>query len=254
MDRDTIKKRLIKKYRNKLKSNVLEQHIDGLVDEYLENEKFVIEHGVDIDSLPNRLQMKYWFQDKLSQETLEKIYKKEDKLYEVNIDDIYIKINSDNTSKKDPLAEYIFKKLYNFEWHYKKELPNELKEILKIHKVAQIITNIDQKRFLDTRLANYAMLGTVRFYHLERYPYFNQNELNTIISQFRFILEVIYKVEKGFYGNENEIKGSIYLFDAFGKFKSDLNTNENKTNIPEKPKRKYTKRKQKDSQNGTEKL
>jgi hypothetical protein len=171
-------------------------------------------------------------------------------MYEISIDDIYIRINSDNSSKKDKFAEAIYKRLYKFEWTPGAKIPKELKELIKMHKVSQSLSNLEHKKLVDTRLANYAFVGVIRFYKLERNPYFKSQDIEKIISQFRLLLDVIYKIESGFYGDDNTIKGSVFLFDVFGKYaeKADPPLEEVKT------KRKYKKRKQKDIPDGPQQL
>lgn len=216
MDRPSIKAYLLKLYKKKVKPDVLEKNIEGLVDEYIDTQKFIIENGVDVDSLPNKTQMKYWFQEALSDEVLKAMDTTKENIYEIKIDDIYIRINPDNTSKKDKIAEAIYKRLYNYEWKYNAVLPEELKDILKIYKLFLNTKNPQHRKLIENKLINYAFLGTIRFYHIEAMPYLRAKEIETIGRSFRTLLDVIYKSESGFY-EDCEIKGSVYMFDTLGK-------------------------------------
>lgn len=250
MDRHAVREYLLRKYKNKIRKEILDKHIDGLVDEYFDTQKFILENGVDISTLPNRLEMKSWFQDPIPKDLIELAKTNQDGLFEINIDDVYIKINPDNTSKKDHLAEYIYKKLYNYKWIPGEDIPKELKDIIKLHKMAQSLKSAESKKILDVRLANYAFVGSIRFYHLEKTPYLKTDQVNAIINNFRLVLDVIYKIESGYYGDEYDIKGSLYIFDAFRK-NSDIETVVTKEEKPIK-KRKIKKDKSIDTPNGPE--
>lgn len=206
-DRDSVKEYILKLYKNKVKRDVLEKNIEGLVDEYFDTQKCILETGADVNELPTKKQMKWWFQDRVTEAEIIAAKNNGDELIEVKLDDIY---------KGDlVLSRAIFKRLYDWKWEYGIKIPKEIQELVNMNRLMNASKEDYNKKILLTRLINIAMLGAIRLYKMERKPYFKIGDVNKIRNHFHMVLDVIYKVDNGFYG-DNKIKGTVYLFDAFG--------------------------------------
>jgi hypothetical protein len=227
-DRDSVKEYILKLYKNKVKKEVLEKNIEGLIDEYFDTQKCILETGADVNELPTKKEMKWWFQDKVTDKDILSAKTSGDELIEVKIDDIY---------KSDlVLARAVFKRYYDWKWEYGVKIPPEILELVKMNRLMGTSKEEYNKKILLTRLINLAMLGALRLYKMERRPYLRMSDVNKIRNHFHMVLDVIYKVDNGFYGN-NEIKGSVYLFDAFGLM-SDTEQKETKIKKQRKPRTK----------------
>lgn len=228
-DRESVKEYILKLYKNKVKKEVLEKNIEGLVDEYFDTQKCILETGADTNELPTKKEMKWWFQDKVKDEDILKAKAENDELIEVKIDEIY-----KNDSK---IARAVYKKLYNWKWEHGVILPPEIQELVKLNRLLAISKEEYNKKVILTKLINIAMLGAIRLYNMERKPYLRISDVNKIRNHFHMVLDVIYKVDNGFYG-DNKIKGTVYLFDAFS-IMSDTKETEQK---PKKPRTKKVKK------------
>lgn len=221
--RDAAKEYLLKHFKDKVKPDILDKNIDGLVDEYLEVQEFISKNGADTRTLPSKNDMKWWFQDPINKEELKST--PGDTICEVKLDEIYL--------NEPHLAKPIFKTLYCWKWEHGVALPDTIKELILLERSLQSTTDNQKRKMVEIKLLNLALLGAIRFYSLERKPYLKMTEIQKINDHFKMVLGVIYKIDKGFYG-DNKIKGSIYLFDAFG-IKSNVDGNDD-TKPPAKKK------------------
>jgi hypothetical protein len=218
---------LTKQLKSKLKPSVFEKNIEGLIDEYLEVQQFVINNGADVNELPRKNDIKWWFQDPIDRKEVENSRNSGDDICEIRIDDIYL--------NDKLLAKPIYKKYYNWKWEQDVEVPLPIKELISLSRSLNSVKDINKQKIIEVRLINIALLGVIRLYKMERKPYLKSSEIEKIIRHFKMVLDVIYKIENGFYGN-NKINGSVYLFDAFG-IKSNENIEAKKQSKPRRKKK-----------------
>lgn len=213
LDRKDIKKELLKKYGKKLKKDILESNIEGLVDEYIEKNEFIQKYGTV--KFATKDEMKWWFQDNISVDKFEVSPGVFEDVMEIKVDNIYF--------KEKAIGKQIYKNFYKYCWKPDEPIPEIIKNLIKIHKIAMDI-KVDKRtrNFESYRLSDLALLGAIRYYHLERTPYFCRSQINKIITSFRKALDVIDKIETGKFKNE-KIIGELPLFGAFqGKEKEEL--------------------------------
>lgn len=211
-DRDKLKEKFIKKYKNKLKPEILEKNIDGLVDEYIENINFIKSNNLTVDSLPSTKEIRGWFEESIEEYISNNINSMEDEeILQVDIDAIY---------KKDKLARVIFKEFYSYKWNPNEELHEILKLFIKLYKISNYNENPNNKKMILSRLGNIAILGVVRFYHKERTPFFKKAEIDLVCKNFLKLLDLIYKVHNKKIKDIN-LEESIYIFDLLNLNKKD---------------------------------
>lgn len=238
--REQAKLYLLKHFKDKVKPDILEKNIEGLVDEYLEVQEFISKNGADVRTLPSKIDMKWWFQDPINKDELKSI--PGDMVCEVKIDEIYL--------NEPHLAKPIFKDLFKWKWEYGVQLPDTVKELILLEQSIQNTKDAQKRKLAEIKLLNLALLGAIRFYNLERKPYMKMSEIQKINDHFKMVLGVIYKIDNGFYG-KNKIKGSIYLFDAFGLKSNVYGKDDASTDTKEStPKKKYKRRKKVEDSNG----
>lgn len=204
-DRDEIRSIIIKRYANKLKKTVLDKNIEGLVDEFIEKREFVRKNGKSIDDFPTKTDIKWWFQDKVSDHNIETTPGEFEDALEINVDEICL---------DDPIATQVFKSLYRYTWKSGDEIDPVIKNLIKLTKIADASKSGAAKKKLRYRLNNIAIVGVIRFYHLERKPYLCVSQINTAINFFRNALLIIDKIDGGEYKDET-ILGEVSIFEAF---------------------------------------
>lgn len=204
-DREEIKKRLLKRYSKKIKKTVLDKNIEGLIDEYIEQQEFVRKNGKSIEDIPTKEQIKWWFQDEPQGIEVEVSPGIVEEAYEVQIDNICL---------KDKLAYEVFTTFYKYVWKQGEEIPSVIKQLIRLTKLAETTKNKKNKEAIRTRLANIALVGVIRFYHKERKPYLCPSQISRAITFFRNALLVIDKIESGKY-KEKVVKGDLAIFDPF---------------------------------------
>ena len=109
-NREKIKANLKIKYKKKFKPDVLEKHIEGLVDEFIEIREFVKKNKGS--NLPTKEEVTGWFEQKPTEEEIEQYAKEEVSVAKIDVYKIY---------KGDKLAKEIFKHFYNHKWDPTKE-------------------------------------------------------------------------------------------------------------------------------------
>lgn len=205
-DRQKIKELIIKKMGTKLKKAVLDANIEQLVDEYIENQEFIKKNGSSTNNLPTKSEMKWWFQDKPpADKQIDTENGKKEDCYEVDIDKFCI---------SDKTALEIFKTLYKFSWKQGADVPPTIKRLISLLKISQSTKNRNNKEIIETRLGQIALIGTIRFYHMERKPYLCPSQINRAINYFKEALSLIDKIESGTF-KDKKIQGEFFIFDAF---------------------------------------
>lgn len=188
LDREKIKQSFLKKYKNKIKKDVLEKHIDGLVDEFIENRNFVKDNKLRVNTLPTKDEINSWFEEPFDIENFLKT--------EENPEDGMTKIDLENIYLKDSLAKDVFKFFYKHKWVITEEPHPILKQFVKLYKIAQNTPNKHNKNFILSRLINICLLGTIRFYKMERKPYLRESQVVEVINHFFELLEIISKIDE----------------------------------------------------------
>jgi len=212
LDRDKIRKNFI----NRLKTMGRRpscKKVDDLVDEYLENQKFIEDNNLSVENLPTKEDIKYWFQDPPETDLIEIEPDLFETVFEVDVDDICI---------DDKLATEVFKWLYKWKWYQGKELPKEIFELIKINNIISKSRNKKNKEKAKARLANICIVGVIRFYHLERNPYLCPTQIVKSVEFLRQSLSFLSKVEKGKY-DKKIVNGNLYMFDPFEQYEDDHN-------------------------------
>jgi hypothetical protein len=223
-DRQKIKELIIKKMGNKLKKEVLNNNLEHLVDEYIENQEFIKNNGSDPDELPTKDEMKWWFQDRPEPTEVEvEINGVKEECYEVAID---------KYCTTDKIAMEVFKNLYKFKWKQGVDVPIQIKALVRLNKIAETTKNKNNKELIEARLSQIALIGVIRFYHMERKPYLCPSQINRAISFFKEALCFIDTMDDAKY-KDTKIHGEFAIFDAF-------NTKEVKSEKKEKKRRKKT--------------
>lgn len=200
-NKDKIKIILLKKYKNKIKPNVLEQHIDGLVNEYIDNKNFISKNRLKVASLPTKEDIASWFEDELDPNELIKSENDDDPIAKIDISKIYT----------DKIAKQVFKHLYDYKWEHNKELNDTIKILVHLYKISEATTNEINKDKIISRLINIALIGTIRFYKLERTPYLRDSQIKYIINKFFKILSLLFNLTSGKYKSK-KVKGELYIF------------------------------------------
>ena len=125
-----------------------------------------------------------------------------------------MEIQIDEICLKDPIASEVFKHLYKYKYKQGDEVPPIIKGLIKLIKLADMTKTGKNKTAIKLRLNNIAVVGVIRFYHLERRPYLYPSQINKAINFFRNALLVIDKIEGGSI-KDGEIVGELPIFDAF---------------------------------------
>jgi len=205
-NRDEIRAAIFKKLGTKVKKQVLDKHIEGLIDEHIENQEFIKKHGLSLEDNPTKEQMKWWFQDRFDETKFV--------IEHGTSADVPLEIQTDDICLKDTIASEVFKTFYKFRWKQGEALPPTIKQLIKLAQLAEVTKNIKNKNKIKYRLNNIAVVGVIRFYHLERTPYLTSTQIGKAINFFINALLLISKIESGEYKDE-EIKGELVLFEAF---------------------------------------
>jgi hypothetical protein len=202
-DNEKIKNLILKKYKGKIKPKVLEANIDGLVKEFIENREFVKNNNLNVSSLPKQEEISAWFEDELSEDELVESLKNDDPWMRVDMYKIY---------HKDKLAKEVYKNLYDLKWSVDDEVDHNIELMIKLIRLSdRNSTTKINKDIIISRMVNLALLGTVRYYHMERHPYFKESQIHKIIDRFFKVLSLIDSVKHGKYKDKN-IGGEIYIF------------------------------------------
>lgn len=202
-DKEKIKKLIIKKYKLKIKPEVLNNNIDGLVEEFIENREFVKKNDLKIKDLPTPEEVGLWFEDEL---------KEEDFMEGLKYNDPWMKVDMYKIYQKDKLAKDVYKNLYNLKWSIDKDVNKNIELMIKLLILAdRPSTTPENRNIIISRLVNIALLGTVRFYHLERRPFFRESQIANIIKYFFKVLSLIHSIKEGKY-KDKKIGGEIYIF------------------------------------------
>jgi len=202
-DREQIALLIKKKYQDKVKREVLEKNLEGLVDEWIEIHEYIDENGYSIKDLPTKDEMKWWFQDLPEADTVIYADGTSEPLFEIDVDKI---------CTSDELAMHVFKSEYDWTWDPKVEVPKTIKMILKYNKVYLNTKNEISRRKLETRLINLFLVGIVRFNHIERKPYLPKSSINKGFKKFSAFLNLLEKLDNGTI-KDLEIE-SFQLFDC----------------------------------------
>jgi hypothetical protein len=171
------------------------------VDEYIENQTFVQENGDSVSELPSKKEIKWWFQDK-ADEINDPITGEGSDLYEVNVDQICL---------DDKTAHYVYTDLYNYQWQQGDIVDPVILDFIKFNSLAEKSRDKNVKMKIRTKLYNIALVGTIRFYHMERKPYLTIEQMELIEKNFIKYLKIIDKVSNGEY-KDQKVTGSIYIF------------------------------------------
>lgn len=202
-DKEKIKKHLLKKYKSKLKPAVLEANIDGLVDEFIENREFVKTNNLRVKDLPTQHEISLWFEDELTEEDFAESLKTNDPWMKIDLSKIY---------QKDKLAKEVYKNLYDLKWSVEDEVDKSIELMIKLMKLADRPSTTQINRdIIIARLVNIALLGTVRFYHIERRPFLKESQISQVIKYFFKVLSLISSIKSGKYKDKN-LGGEIYIF------------------------------------------
>jgi hypothetical protein len=209
IDESSIRKefiRIFKKKRKQLKKETLDQ----LVSERLENMKFIQENGDDPSELPDSEEIKTWFIDPPDH--------KEILLNMGSPDQKNVEFDYDSVCLKDSLAEKIFERFYGWYWKQGDQIPPEIEKMILLNRIVNTDKDMRRVSLAKTRLANLSMVGVVRFYKMERRPYFSSNEIIQADITIRKILTALDDITNGKY-SDSDITGEIYIFDVFKKGK-----------------------------------
>lgn len=209
-DKDKIKSIILKKYKGKIKPKVLESNIDGLVNEFIENREFIKNNNLKVSSLPTSEDIKSWFEDELNDENL---------LESLKNDDPWMKVDMYKIYHKDKLAKEVYKNLYDIKWSITDEIDPNIQLMIKLLKLSDRSSTTKANRdIIISRMVNLALLGTIRYYHLERRPYFKESQISKIIEYFFKVLALIDNVKNGKYKDKN-IAGELYIFKSLDTLK-----------------------------------
>jgi hypothetical protein len=180
--------------------------IEDLAEELIDNLDFISKHNLSVDDLPNRNDIKWWFQEPPPENLqIEVEPGKYEDLYEVSIDNICL---------KDKLATKIFKYLYKWSWQQGEPIPDEVKEMIQINNMAHKSTNKENKTAARVRIINLTMVGIVRYYHIENKPYLCPTQIKQACDFLKSTLAFLSGVVKGKY-DKKIITGRINIFDPF---------------------------------------
>jgi len=203
-NRDEIKKIIIKKYSKKIKRIILDKNMNGLIDEHIEKLEFIKKYGDSVDDIPTKDQIKWWFQDEPTGMTVETSSGKVEDAYEIQVDAICL---------KDKLASEVFKRLYKYKWKYGDKLPSGIQQLIHLTKLAEKTKNEKNKEALQSRLANIALVGFIRQYHLERSPYMAPSQISKVIN---FVRKALLSIDKlALNKNNGVVEGEVSVFPPF---------------------------------------
>lgn len=199
------KKQLYDAYSKIINPDILDDQIDSLYEDYLK--KIKLYHENDVDDLPSKEDIKWWFQDRPESTYILKNDGTRENVYEICIDDIF---------KNDPLAELVFKTYYH--WHLKcdatefeyPELVNNLIDLKNKYASAR-----RYKKDLKRRLTNIALIGNIRMYGLLGSPYLCPTEIESCFIYFIGALDTLDALRSGEL-TINDIDDDLYIFDSFG--------------------------------------
>jgi hypothetical protein len=204
-DREAIRKIIQKKYSKKVKKTVLAQNMEGLIDEYIEKQEFIRKFGASIEDNPTKEQIKWWFQEEPNGHEVEVSPGKFEEAYEIQVDDICL---------KDKIASEVFKSAYKFKWKRGCKIPSGIQQLIRLTKLAENTKNKKNKEAIRTRIANIALVGIIRTYHLERSPYLCPTQITKTINHVLKSLLSIEKLESDKY-KDVEVEEEIIVFDPF---------------------------------------
>jgi hypothetical protein len=204
-DRESIRKIIQKKYSKRVKKTVLAQNMEGLIDEYIEKQEFIRRFGASLDNHPTKAQIKWWFQEEPNGLEVEVSPGKFEEAYEVQVDDICL---------KDKIASDVFQSVYKFKWKRGCKIPSAIQQLIRLTKLAENTKNKKNKEAIRTRIANIALVGIIRTYHLEKSPYLCPTQITKSINHVRKCLLSIDKLESAQY-KDIEVDEEIIVFDPF---------------------------------------
>lgn len=212
LSKEEVRKYLMDYYKNKVDATILLKNIDDLVDEYIDNKRFIERNGNSTRDLPTKEDMKYWFQDRPKDTEVQVDDGTYEKLFEINIDTICL---------ENKVANEVFLGLYNFNFSQDTIIPKTILGLIKLNKIAEYSPNKKTKQHAKNILSNIAIVGSIRFYHLERSPYLTESQITKIINSFRKNLFIVDELNNEEY-KDKIIDGVIYMFDYLNK-KSNTN-------------------------------
>lgn len=192
-----IEQILLKNLKKK-KINLKKPQIRSIVNEVYDNKKFVRDNKLTLSDLPNSQQIKSWFQDDIE-------FDDDTEFFEIDVYSIY---------KQEPIAKDIFKWAYKWHWTQFCDIPDPILELVKINKSIYRARKPENKEILKARLANICVLGTIRFYNLDRTPYLSPSQIINSTEYLSKILTFIDKANSGKY-NDSIVYGDLYIFDTF---------------------------------------
>jgi hypothetical protein len=204
-DREDIRKIILKKLSKKVKKIVLEQNMNGLIDEYIEKQEFIRKYGASIEDNPTKAQIKWWFQDEPKGMEVEVAPGKFEEAYEVQVDDICL---------RDKLASEVFQTLFKYKWKRGQKVPSGIQQLIRLTKLVERTKNKKNKEALKSRLSNIALVGVIRKYHLVRSPYMSPSQISKAINFVRKSLLSIDKLESAKY-KDIEVDEEIAVFEPF---------------------------------------
>lgn len=204
IDRDKIRKKFIDRLKSMGRKPSVRK-VDDLVEEYMDNQKFVEDNRLSVKTLPTKEEIHYWFQDPPDSDLIEVEPDVFETAFEVDVDEICL---------EDKLATEVFKWLYNWSWKQGEEIPNAVLELIKINNIISKSRNKKNKEVAKARLANICIVGVIRFYHMERKPYLCPTQIVKSIEFLRQSLNFLSGVTKGKY-SKKIVNGELYIFDPF---------------------------------------
>ena len=204
-DRIKIRRLLLSRLKQFISKKILEEKIDDFVDEYIEKCNFIKNNNINM--LPSKREMKWWFQEKPDTDKV----KLEDGTIETNFE-----VDIDTICLHDKLATEVFKNYYNWYWEDGCKIPYVIKDILKLFKKYKNCQKNHLKREYKEKISNIALVGTIRLNKIERKPYLCPSEIikccNSLIMNLELLDNIINK-------KNNFEKSKLYIFDAFNKMR-----------------------------------
>jgi hypothetical protein len=189
------------------------KQIDGLVDEYMENKKFVEDNNLTVKDLPTKEDIREYFQDPPENDKIEVEDGIFERCFEVDVDTICL---------EDKLALEVFKWVYRWKWTQGSTIPPEIHELIKINNIISKSNNKDNRDRAKARLANICIVGIIRFYGLERTPYLCPTQIIKSLDFLRQSLGFLSSVIKGKY-KQKVVNGELYIFDPFDTNEGEIN-------------------------------
>lgn len=199
--------RYIRTNLRKIGKHLTEDEICDLVDDYFEKQD-IIDSGATVEDLPTLYDIKWFFQDPPKELYVKNEEGESEEVFEIDVDNICL---------NDELATKVFKNLYSWYWEKDKELPNEILELIKLNNIATRSRNKKNNLSANSRLANICLVGIVRFYHIEKYPYIYPSKIIRAYDFFKSCLNFINKVHKGKISKDkiDNIDNKLYIFNPF---------------------------------------